>query len=134
MQKVIALLPQYQDYRAFCKTPDKHNSTICYISSAFLWVNQKQDKFRFQITSNRFLRGMIRILVDNILAVGKGKMTVNAFKEHLKKGTRPKFLNFAKPQGLYLSKVTYPFLELPSKTIFPNLLFDNHHGIGERPL
>lgn len=126
MQKVIALLPKQEDYRAFCKTPDIYPTTICKVKTAELIVDDAKEYAIFRITSNRFLRGMIRLLVGNMILVGQGRMSFSVFEEHLKTGISPKFYTAAHPQGLYLSDVQYPFEELKSisdKSIFPRLLF-----------
>jgi tRNA pseudouridine38-40 synthase len=59
------------------------------------------------ISANRFLRGMVRILVANILEVGYGRLSLEDFGNCLKNGTRPTYFNEAHPQGLYLTKVEY---------------------------
>ena len=69
---------------------------------------------RFEISSNRFLRGMVRILSAQLLEIGKGKMTLDELKHHLVTGEKPKFHNIAYPQGLYLSKIEYPYLSIPT--------------------
>ena len=62
----------------------------------------------FTVTSNRFLRGMIRKTVGTLLMVGKGKMEIEEFKETVlnKKEFRIHYL--APPNGLFLSKIKYP--------------------------
>lgn len=55
MKAAVALLPLYKDYRAFCTSPDKYEHTLCYVRSASLMVDDKGEKMRFQISSNRFL-------------------------------------------------------------------------------
>jgi tRNA pseudouridine38-40 synthase len=66
---------------------------------------------RFTITSNRFLRGMVRKIVGTLLMIGKGKVSLDEFMEtvHNKKDFRIHYL--APPNGLFLSKIRYPFLE-----------------------
>ena len=70
----------------------------------------KGEVLRFTVTSNRFLRGMIRKIVGTTLMVGKGKLELNEFKEIVlaKKDFRVHYL--APPNGLFLSKVRYPYL------------------------
>ena len=115
MKAAIALIPQYKDFRAFCKTPDRHHHTSCEVKAAQFWMDEKGERLQFQFKANRFLKGMVRLLVGNLLEVGMGKMSVAEFDEHLKTGIPPKFLNLAFPQGLYLSKVEYDFLDMPSR-------------------
>lgn len=112
MQQATALIPQYTDFRAFCLTPDKHNNTICKVSEASFYANKSGDKFQFNITANRFLRGMVRTLVGKLIELGAGRMTLNTFEHHLKTGEAFQFLNQAYPQGLYLSDVVYPDIDI----------------------
>jgi len=109
MKIATAILLKHNDFYAFCKTPDKHNHTICHIKNAELFLHEN-DKIQFRITANRFLRGMIRIIVDRLVEVGKGNWSVEKFEYHLNSKERPQFTNFAPPQGLFLSKVVYPFI------------------------
>ena len=109
MQKAVALLPHYTDYRSFCKQPNLYKNTLCKISEATLSVNGNNGNLIFEITANRFLRGMVRILVGNILEVGYGRMTLSNFEGCLKNGNKPVHFNAAYPQGLYLSKIVYPY-------------------------
>jgi tRNA pseudouridine38-40 synthase len=118
MAKAVELLTKYDDYHAFCKTPASHSSTLCEVSSAQLYTNKEGNRIRFQITSNRFLRGMIRIIVGKLLQIGSGQMMIEEFEELLITKITPPEFDVAHPQGLFLSEVTYPFLEIPPKTSF----------------
>lgn len=122
IKKAVLLLLKYQDFRAFCKSAaDK--STICKLTSATFFVDDAGDHFRFQVSANRFLRGMIRIIVYQLLRVGRGESTVDEFEHHLISRQPPKNPGTAYPQGLYLSHVKYPFLEIPTKsTLFNSLV------------
>ncbi|MCO5948128.1 tRNA pseudouridine synthase A [Mucilaginibacter flavidus] len=122
MKAAVALLPLYNDYRGFCKMPDRQESTICNVSSAGLFINNSGDKIRFQISSNRFLSKMVRIIIGRLLEIGEGKMSVDEFEHYLSAKETPKIIIPAYPQGLYLSKVTYPYLDLPPATTFTTML------------
>lgn len=110
MQQAANVIPNYTDFRSMCKHPDFYKTTQCHISSVTLTGNKDLTNLTFTITSNRFLRGMIRLLVGNLLQVAYKKMSVQQFENCLKTGERPGRYNLAQPQGLYLSKVTYSFL------------------------
>jgi tRNA pseudouridine38-40 synthase len=120
MKKAVALLPRYNDYRAFCKNPALYRTTICQVSAAELFVNATGDRLRFSISANRFLGGMIRIIVYKLLQIGEGQFGIEEFEHYLSSGETIKTIKPAYPQGLYLSKVVYPFLDLPSRTQFLN--------------
>ena len=112
----VKLISQYTDFYSFCLSPEKQFGTRCKVSSARFFSDKNGDRFRFQITSNRFLKGMIRIIVGKLLEIGKGELSVEAFESLLidKKAlcdTKPAY-----PQGLYLSKVTYPYLDISPRT------------------
>jgi tRNA pseudouridine38-40 synthase len=112
MRKVAALILVTKDFKPLCKQPDSYNNTLCEISKCELFVNEEQGRLRFSITGNRFLRGMVRICVFYLLEVGSGKMTLDEFKEILNQDKNLKENRPALPNGLFLSKVEYPFLEL----------------------
>jgi tRNA pseudouridine38-40 synthase len=124
MNQAVKLIAKYSDFYSFCLSPNKQISTLCRISSAKLFSDHTSDRIRFQITSNRFLRGMIRTIVGKLMEIGTGKASVNEF-EHLLMNkialcnTRPAY-----PQGLYLTKVTYPYLNLPPRTDFTGSKFN----------
>ncbi len=119
MRKAVTLILKTSDFRPLCKQPDIYKNTLCQISNAELFVDDENGRLRFTITSNRFLRGMVRYCVYFLLQVGTGKISVNEFEEILKQNKQLKDKHPALPNGLFLSKVEYPFLELN----------DSHHLI-----
>lgn len=125
MRTAVALLPGYDDYYALCKSPAKYEHTICRVSEAHLWMDRSGERLRFQISANRFLAGMIRIIVGRLLEIGVGRMRVQEFEAHLRDKQTPRIITGAHAQGLYLSKVIYPYLELPQATIFSDVFADD---------
>jgi tRNA pseudouridine38-40 synthase len=112
MKKAAALILENRDFRTLCKQPDLNDNTLCQISKCEVFINEKQGRLRFTITSNRFLRGMVRICVFFLLEVGKGKMTLDEFEKILNQEKDFKEKWPAHPNGLFLSSVEYPFLKL----------------------
>lgn len=121
MAKAVELFPKYQDYRALCTAPDKNEHTLCYVKQASLFRSENGEQIRFHIASNRFLGKMIRIIMDKLIKIGKGEMSVFELEQLLITKTPPKLLDPAQPNGLYLSKVSYPYLNLPNRTEFCGL-------------
>ena len=119
MRKAAALILVTKDFKPLCKQPDSYNNTLCQISKCELFVNEEQGRLRFTITSNRFLRGMVRFCVFFLLKVGSGEMILEEFGEILSQEKEMKEKSPALPNGLFLSKVEYPFLALK----------DSHHLI-----
>lgn len=118
MRKAVAVLPNYNDYFAFCKMPLKNAHTICNVASASLYINNHGDRLIFHISSNRFLGGMVRIIVGKLLEIGYGELSVDQFETFLRKKITPSAIIPAYPQGLFLTKVTYPYLDMPLRTQF----------------
>ena len=118
MKQAVDILPKYSDYAQFCKSPIKNDSYICNVKTTKLFTNQKEDRIRFQITANRYITGMIRIITRRLIDIGKGNLSVNEFEAILEGELKPKEIVIAHPQGLYLTKVKYPFLDLPSASDF----------------
>lgn len=114
MKRALMLFTKYNDYRAFCKSPDLYKHTICHITSANLYINSKGDRLRIQITADRFLWRMVRLMVGKLLQIGNGEMSVDELEELIISKTPSKVWNPAYPQGLFLSKVTYPYLDIPT--------------------
>ncbi len=122
MKKATGLLTKYNDYGGLCKTPADYRTTICDVASATLFADTHGDRLRFQISANRFLGKMVRIIVGKLLEIGRGELSVAEFEQYLITRKTPKTLEPAYPQGLYLSKVTYPFLDIPARTRFSTIL------------
>lgn len=112
MKKATALILKTTDFKPVCKQPDLYTNTLCQVSNCELIVNEEQGRLRFTITANRFLRGMVRICVFYLLEVGTGKMTLKEFGEILNQEKELKEKWPAHSNGLFLSRVGYPYLEL----------------------
>jgi len=118
MKKAAAIFERHKDFRAFCKSPAKYRHTICNISSSKLFINPLGDKIRFQISSNRFLTSMVRTMVGTLLEIGRGEFSLDELEQSFVSNELPEFITPAYPQGLYLSKVTYRYLDIPSRVDF----------------
>ncbi len=122
MKEAVALLTRYNDYRALCKTPDDYRTTICKVTAATLFSDPSGDRLRLQISADRFLGKMIRIIMGKLLVIGRGELSVEEFESYLISKKTPETFEPAYPQGLYLSKVTYPYLDIPPRIEFSSIL------------
>ena len=105
MDEALGYLLGTHDFRSFCLTPDRHPSTGCTFLRAEFNTDDPALPY-FVFTANRFLRGMIRLLVRQLLDVGRGNLAPERFKEALRTGERIDRYQ-APPEGLTLTKVTY---------------------------
>ena len=100
------------DFQSFSKVKTDVNNFSCDIKIA-RW-NQKSGLLVFDITANRFLRGMVRAIVGTLLEVGTKKISVEEFNTIIESKDRKKAGMNVPPEGLYLKEVKYP------ETIFIN--------------
>lgn len=118
IHETLVFLKGMHEMRAFCLTPEKYNHTLCQLYEADItpWGD---NRYCFIFKANRFLRGMVRILVANLVELGKDPLKKEAFLHHLVSGEKLRFHNIAPPQGLYLSGVEYPGKAIPRQGWMP---------------
>jgi len=120
MQKGAAILTKYSDFRSICKSPDKVDHTRCKFTSARLFQQEDGQLLRFEFTSNRFLRAMIRIIVANLIEVGKGRLSLENWEAIIAKNEERIHKLIAPPQGLHLSRIEYRNLDIKPKRKYLN--------------
>lgn len=106
MNKAAAILLQFEDFTTFSKVKGDTKHYNCTMYEA-IW-NQQGENLQFTIRANRFLRGMVRLVVGALLDVGRGKLTLAQFEAIISSKDRSKASGAAPAEGLYLAKVTYP--------------------------
>jgi tRNA pseudouridine38-40 synthase len=112
MRSAADILLQFADFSVFCRQPHLYKHTLCKVSDVKLYLNAAQNRIRLTITADRFLRGMIRLIVSFLLKIGEGKMTLQEFEQMLSSQVQASEKPAALPNGLYLSGVEYPYLKL----------------------
>jgi len=91
------------DFRAFSvKTPEEKN-TVRTLHRTVVW--RGQQSVQIELEGNGFLRGMVRLIVGALLAVGEGKLPLDALRVALEE--RVQQTRMAPPQGLCLMRVKY---------------------------
>jgi tRNA pseudouridine38-40 synthase len=106
MQKATEMLLFKGDFSSFCKTKSQTKTNICELREAF-WKQEGQS-WVFYVSADRFLRNMVRAMVGSLVAVGKGKMSLEAFRAMIDAKDRRLAGESAPAQGLYLTRVEYP--------------------------
>lgn len=109
--EAIPQLLEHTDFREFCLTPDRLNSTIVDFSSVTFFRDPQRQRYRIRFVANRFIRGIIRILVSDLLKIGNGEMHVQEFAAMLALNARGNPVRLAPPEGLFLTGVSYPRID-----------------------
>jgi tRNA pseudouridine38-40 synthase len=105
MQQSAGLVVGVHDFSAFSREHRDSQGKLCRVT-ACEWYRCKRFLV-MRISANRFLRSMVRYLVDGMLRVGKGSLSVEEFSRMLNTGVMTSQLTPASPAGLFLWKVTY---------------------------
>lgn len=109
MQEAAALILQYESFQTFCKSDHDALTVKCRLTRSEWIPDESNHLWVYHISSNRFLRGMVRLIVGMCLNVGLGKITLEEVAEALDKQQLLKRAESAPPEGLILSAVKYPF-------------------------
>lgn len=107
LQQAANIIKQTTNFTSFSKKHtqvNNFNSTILQSQ----WVQQANNVLVYQVTANRFLRGMVKGLVGTMLLVGQQKISLQQFQEIIDSQNCNK-ANFNPPShGLFLVQVSYP--------------------------
>ncbi|TRX48892.1 tRNA pseudouridine(38-40) synthase TruA [Fulvivirga sp. M361] len=106
MNEAALVLLEEEDFQAFSKVKTEVENFRCSISTA-RWI-VGDELLTFEITANRFLRGMVRAIVGTLLDVGTAKRPTEDFITIIKSRDRRKAGSAAPAQGLFLTSVKYP--------------------------
>lgn len=111
MDEGTGLLPRFRDFTTFCKTHAGSSTTVCRVERA-QW-ERSTDRFgrprwTFRISADRFLRGMVRLIVGALIDLGRGKLDPATFHRTIAAGERFAHSTSAPAEGLYLEDVVYP--------------------------
>lgn len=96
----------YVDFSTFSKRNTQVKTFNCRIVES-AWAEQG-NRIVYSVSANRFLRGMVRGLVGTMLRVGRGKLTLDEFREVIESKDCTKADFAVPPQGLCLMRVMYP--------------------------
>ncbi len=108
MQQAAQLLLSYQEFQPFCKSNHDAKTLQCALTRSE-WQQADEHNLTFHISANRFLRGMVRLIVGMCLNVGLNKITLNDVKTALDQQVLLQKSWSVPPEGLFLTEVRYPF-------------------------
>ena len=115
MNEAAGYLVGQFDFTTFSKVKGAEAHYICYCTEAG-W-HPAPGGWRFRIRANRFVRGMVRLVVGTLLDVGRGKINPAQFQQLLWAQKRVDAGSAAPAKGLFLSRVEYGLGLIPEAEI-----------------
>ncbi|MDX1940087.1 MAG: tRNA pseudouridine(38-40) synthase TruA [Saprospiraceae bacterium] len=110
MQASAQLLLAYREFYPFCKSHHDAKTLQCELTRSE-WLQIDENRLEYHITSNRFLRGMVRLIVGMCLNIGIGKIALEDVKTALDQQVLLNKSWSAPPEGLFLREIKYPFIQ-----------------------
>ena len=106
MNEAGRILMEYDDFGAFCKAGSDVKTTLCHVTHA-QWHQTSPTTWYFEITANRFLRNMVRAVVGTLVEVGRGRMTLDDFRQVIEGKQRTQAGESMPAKALFLKDVSY---------------------------
>ena len=107
MNEAATILLEYEDFGAFCKSGADVKTTLCHVTKA-CWEQTAPAQWRFEITANRFLRNMVRAVVGTLVDVGRGRLSLEDFRQVIEGKCRSDAGESMPGNALFLVNITYP--------------------------
>ena len=113
LEASAALLTGFDLFFPFCKTDHSAHTYRCEVYEARWQFGDRE--WQFHISADRFLRGMVRLIVGACLNVAFGKLSLQALRAALQQQRRLVPSWSVPPDGLFLCDIRYPwrFEEFP---------------------
>src|SRR5690606_3088163 len=101
-------LTSFNDFSPFAKYHSDVRNHRCRLSVCEWSVGK--DVLEFHVTSDRFLRGMVRLITGACLRFAEGKITLDDLYTAAQTGEHIKGTWSVPAHGLYLAEIRYPYL------------------------
>lgn len=101
-------LPAFSDFKPFAKFHSDVHHHRCHVSSCE-WTSS-EDGYQLAITSDRFLRGMVRLIAGASLRFAEGKISIEDLEDAMTAGEQIKAAWAVPAHGLSLIKIDYPYI------------------------
>lgn len=107
MNEAAEILKSVDDFTSFSKLGTQVKTNICDVTVA-RWFEEAPGRMTFEIRANRFLRNMVRAVVGTLFEVGKGKMSLQEFRDVIERKDRCAAGSSVSAAGLSLVDIEYP--------------------------
>ena len=102
----IAYTRKVKDFAPVCIRPNQYENTLCKIGD--IRLNKSNNlNLTISISANRFLQGMMRMLVGRIMDIGLGNLTLENYMNTFERKGIFKYNTKLAPHGLRLVEIQY---------------------------
>lgn len=110
MNEAAQLLLTTEDFTSFAKLHSDAKTNICRVTKAE-WTRIGTAGAVFTITADRFLRNMVRAVVGTLVEVGRGKLTVEGFRDIIESKDRCAAGQSMPGEALFLWDIKYAYIK-----------------------
>lgn len=107
MNHAAALLLETLDFTSFSKVHTDVKTKFCKVTKAE-WREVQPGFWAFEITSDRFLRNMVRAIVGTLIEVGRGRLSLDGFARIIRQQDRCAAGESMPAKALFLTDIAYP--------------------------
>ena len=105
MNEAGQLLTEFNEFKTFCKTGSDTPHYLCDLTQAE-WT-YSSCRATFTISANRFLRGMVRLIVGAMIQVGRHELSLEDLNAAIQLQTPLSKAESAPAHGLHLTEIQY---------------------------
>lgn len=105
LNKACDIIKKFKDFQTFSKVKTDVNNYNCNVSYAA--IEKENNSYFFKVTSNRFLRGMVRAIMGTLFEINENKIELEFLEDIIIKKERKLAGPSVPAHGLYLNKVLY---------------------------
>ncbi|MEP6513198.1 MAG: tRNA pseudouridine(38-40) synthase TruA [Parafilimonas sp.] len=105
LQSLAVAIKQFKDFTSFSKRHTQVNHFLCNIESSE-WIIQG-DMWKYEITGDRFLRGMVKALAGTMLRLAKNNEDIFQLQKIIESKDCTNADFSAPPHGLFLNEVKF---------------------------
>ena len=106
MARALGALVGEHDFSAFQRAGSRRSHARTTLQEVEL--RREGDLIVAELQASGFLYGMVRLIMGQLVAVGEGRLEVEAFVDRWRRRAREEVKEAAPPQGLCLLRVGYP--------------------------
>lgn len=105
IREASSILLGRHDFTSFCVATSRPDRPFCTVTEC-QWT-EEEEQIRLDITADRFLHSMVRVIVGTMVDVGRGRRSVEDVEAILRAKDRSQAGATAPAQGLCLMEVRY---------------------------